>query len=138
MAKRRKRYFKGTPKKQRFESKAVVDKPKEEEVKATPRPKRVSRKRTTVKVSRPKVEYREMVYLGTADTSTVVGAVTGRKYSFGKDAYGMPKPTKVDEKDYQGVLALKGKGCSRRDPTALFISKTDWELEIAQAKRVNR
>ncbi len=131
----KRRRYGSTPKKSRFRSKTVAEKPKEEKKDTPPR---VTPKKTTVKPSRPRVIYRELVYLGTADVSTVKGAVTGRRYSSNKDAYGMPKPTKVDERDYQGVLALRGKGCSRRDPAALFTSKTDWELEIAQTRRANR
>lgn len=83
------------------------------------------------------VKYREVVYLGTADKATVKGVVTGKKYTFLKDKYNMPVSTKVDEKDYPGIVVLKGKGCARRDPTALYMSKNDWNLEIAVARVVN-
>ena len=95
-------------------------------------PKKIARK-----IVRTRVKYRELVYLGTADKATVKGAVTGKKYDFFKDKYNMPVPTKVDEKDYPGIVALKGKGCVRRDPTALYMSKNDWNLEIESAKSVN-
>ena len=94
--------------------------------------------KTTSKVISSRVIYREVVYLGTADKSSVLGLVTGKKYEFFKDKYKMPKPTKVDERDYPGVIALKGKGCVRRDPNALFVSKQDWDLEIAGARSANR
>ena len=81
--------------------------------------------------------YRQVVYVGTSERSTVVGKVTGKRYVFLKDTYHMPIPTRVDEKDYPGVLALRGKGCTRRNPEAIFISKDDWDLELESARRVN-
>jgi hypothetical protein len=89
-------------------------------------------------IEKPKVKYRELVYLGTADKAVVIGAVTGKKYEFFKDKYRMPISTKVDEKDYPGIVALKGKGCARRDPAALYMSKNDWDLEIKTAREGNR
>ena len=85
-----------------------------------------------------KVKYREVVYLGTADQATIRGAVTGNRYDFFKDKYRMPIPTKVDEKDYPAIIVLKGKGCARRDPAALYMSKNDWNLEIEAVRAVNR
>jgi len=85
-----------------------------------------------------KSSYREVVYVGTANISTARGAVTGTKYEFFKDNFGMPQVTLVDESDYPGIIAIKGKGCVRRNPDALFVSKSEWELEIAEAKQVNR
>jgi len=87
---------------------------------------------------KPNVRYREVVYLGTADKSVVLGSVTKKKYEFYKDKYKMPIPTRIDERDYPGIVALKGKGCARRDPSALYMSKLDWDLEIEQAKVVKR
>jgi len=95
-------------------------------------------KEVIVKPKQDRVQYRQVVYVGTADEATVKGAVTGKKYSFFKDKYKMPNPVSVDEKDYPGVIALKGKGCARKDPNALFMSKQDWDLEIAEARSVNR
>ena len=111
------------------------EEPTEDEVKVVSRPKKIIRR--TSKTDKPQVSYRKVVYVGTADISTVRGAVTGNKYSFTKDKYGMPKATNVDERDYSGIIALKGKGCTRRDPQALFLTEQDWDLEIAEAKRVN-
>jgi len=110
----------------------------ETEIKEVEKPKIEEPKKVIVKPIQIKVKYREVVHVGTADKATVKGIVTGKKYSFFKDAYGMPKPTKVDERDYPGVIILKGKGCARRDPNALFMSKQDWDLELAEAKTVNR
>jgi len=124
------------------EARAIIEKPRDEEettedeVKVISRPKKIVR-RSTTKSKKPRISYRKVVYVGTADTSTVRGAVTGNKYSFVKDAYKMPAATNVDERDYPGIIALKGKGCARRDPQALFMTEQDWNLEIADAKRVN-
>ena len=85
-----------------------------------------------------KTKYREIVYLGTADKAVVKGSVTNKKYEFFKDKYKMPKPTKVDEKDYPGIIVLKGRGCARKDPSALYMSKLDWDLEIEEGKASNR
>lgn len=109
---------------------AKIEEAKEAEIKE---PKKVIEKPKQIKI-----QYRQVVYVGTADKSTARGMVTGKKYEFFKDKYGMPKPTKVDEKDYPGIIALKGKGCARRDPNALFMSKQDWDLEIVEAGTVNR
>ena len=95
-------------------------------------------KKVTRKIVRPRTKYREVVYLGTADQATVRGSVTGKRYEFFKDKYRMPKSTKVDERDYPGVIALKGKGCARKDPTALYMSNLDWVLELEAAKVSNR
>jgi len=84
---------------------------------------------------KPKAKYREIVYTGTADKSTVIGMVTGRKYTFLKNEYGMPKPSKVDEKDYPGIVALKGRGCVRRDPSIIYMPKNEWDLDIAKARQ---
>ncbi len=107
----------------------------ENEVKVISRPKKIVRK--TSKTSKPRVSYRKIVYVGTADVSTVIGSVTGNKYSFLKDVYKMPIATNIDERDYPGIIALRGKGCARRDPQALFITEQDWDLEIAEATRGN-
>ena len=98
---------------------------------------KVDKVKVTRKITKSKVEYRELVYVGTADEATAIGAVTGKKYTFLKDKYKMPVPTKIDEKDYPGIVALKGKGCARRDPTALYMSKLDWNLELEEAKVAN-
>ena len=85
-----------------------------------------------------KVKYREVIYLGIADKAIIRGKVTDKIYKFLKDKYNMPISTKVDEKDYPSIITLKGKGCIRRDPAALYMSKYDWNLEIEAAKAVNR
>lgn len=95
-------------------------------------------RKVTRKPSRVRVQYRQVVYVGTADKSTVKGSVTGKKYEFFKNECGMPKAIKVDEKDYPGIVVLKGKGCARRDPNALFMSKQDWDLELEEARVGNR
>jgi len=141
MDKQKRRTYYPKPK-EKVNAKASIEKPehkeevKENEVRVISRPKRIVRKRTT-KFSKHKVSYRKIVYVGTADKSTVKGAVTGNKYSFVKDRYKMPIATNVDERDYPGIIALKGKGCARRDPHALFITEQDWNLEISEAKRAN-
>lgn len=124
--------------KEKVNAKAIIEKPSDEEkdeVKVISRPKRIVRR--TSKIAKPKVSYRQVVYVGTADKSTVKGAVTGRKYSFTKNEYKMPIATNIDERDYPGIIALKGKGCARKDPQALFLTEQDWDLEIAEAKRGN-
>lgn len=147
MSKKNKSY--SSENEERVEAQAVIEEPKdvvesqepeetkdEDEVTVVSRPKKIVRKGTT-NSSKPQVKYREVVYLGTADKSTVKGAVTGNKYTFTKDEYDMPIAINVDERDYPAVIALKGKGCARRDPRALFMNKQDWDLEIASAKRAN-
>jgi len=42
------------------------------------------------------------------------------------------------KKDYPGIISLKGKGCARRNPTALYMSKIDWNLEIEADRSSNR
>lgn len=135
---RRKRKYSFKPKyKEKIKAKATIAnrEDKEDEVKVISRPKKIIRR--TTKASKSRVSYRQVVYVGTADTSTVRGAVTGKKYTFGKDKYKMPIATKIDERDYPGIIALKGKGCARSDPQALFLTEQDWDLEIAEAKRGN-
>lgn len=90
-----------------------------------------------VKSSTPEVKYREVVYLGIAKLCERLGAVTGNQYLFSKDSYGMPVATQVDEKDYPGLISEKGKGCARRDPETLFMSKLEWDLELQQARIAN-
>jgi len=121
---RKKRKFHRTIKGKKTAIRSSFDKVKVKEPKIKVEPKRVTRK-----IIRPRVQYREIVYVGTANKSTVVGKVTGKKYTFLKNAYNMPKPTKVNESDCLGILAIKGKGCARRNPEALFMSKLDWDLE---------
>ncbi len=120
--------------KEEIEAKAIIEK-STDEVKVISRPNKIARRSSKAKKSQ--VSYRQVVYVGTADTSKVIGAVTGKVYKFLKDEYKMPIATNVDEKDYSGIIALKGKGCARRNPQALFITEQDWNLEIAEAKRGN-
>ncbi len=94
--------------------------------------------KVTRKIVQSVVKYREVVYLGTADKASVKGMVTGKKYEFFKDKYKMPAPTKVDEKDYPGIISIKGKGCARRKPSALYMSKIDWNLELEADMASNR
>jgi len=90
-----------------------------------------------VKKQVPDVKYREVVYLGIADQCQRIGVVTGNTYTFHKDSYGMPQAIQVDERDYPGFIAEKGKGCARRDPSIIFMSKLEWDLEIEQARIAN-
>ena len=90
-----------------------------------------------VKSSSHEVKYREVVYLGVAKEAERIGAVTGNSYIFKKDSYGMPVATQVDEKDYAGLIAEKGRGCARRDASILFMSKLEWDLELEQARIAN-
>lgn len=83
------------------------------------------------------VKYREVVYLGVADTCERVGAVTGVRYTFVKDSYGMPMATHVDERDYPSIISERGRGCARRDASLVFMSKLEWDLEIEQARVAN-
>lgn len=85
----------------------------------------------------PDVKYREVVYLGVADECKRIGVVTANTYTFHKDSYGMPEAIQVDERDYPGFIAEKGKGCARRDPSIIFMSKLEWDLEIEQARILN-
>ena len=93
------------------------------------------RRKRKPRIEKVKLKYREIVYTGTADKSTVIGIVTGKKYIFLKNEYGMPKPVKVDEKDYPGIIALKGKGCVRRVPSVVYMPKNEWDLDIAKARQ---
>ena len=86
----------------------------------------------------PTVKYREVVYLGVADEAERIGAVTGTRYIFTKDKYRMPVPTQVNERDYPAIIAEKGRGCARRSPEILFMSKIEWDLELEQARVANR
>jgi len=86
----------------------------------------------------PTVKYREVVYLGVADEAERIGAVTGTRYIFTKDKYRMPVPTQVNERDYPAIIAEKGRGCARRSPEILFMSKIEWDLELEQARMANR
>ena len=83
------------------------------------------------------VKYREVVYLGIADEAERIGAVTRNIYIFKKDIYKMPVSTQIDERDYPGLIAEKGKGCARRNASILFMSKLEWDLEIEQARVAN-
>jgi hypothetical protein len=85
----------------------------------------------------PEVKYREVVYLGIADICERLGAVTGNRYRFTKDTYGMPKAEYVDERDYPAIISERGRGCARRDPALMFMSKLEWDLELQQARIAN-
>jgi hypothetical protein len=50
----------------------------------------------------------------------------------------MPVPTQVNERDYPAIIAEKGRGCARRSPEILFMSKIEWDLELEQARAANR
>lgn len=89
-------------------------------------------------ISEPESHTIELVYLGTSEKATVKGKVTGAKYTFSKDVYGMPQATTVDERDSSGILALEGKACCGKSPNKLFVTKQEWELEINKAKKFNR
>ena len=92
----------------------------------------------TVKKKVVEVKYREVVYLGVADEAECIGAVTGIQYIFRKDKFRMPVSTQVNERDYPAIVAEKGKGCARKSPEILFMSKIEWNLELEQAKVANR
>lgn len=85
-----------------------------------------------------KVETRDVAYVGTADVATRFGVVTGNKYRFIKDRLGTPIATIVAEEDYPALVSEKGRGCARRDPEALFMSKLQWDLDVQMAKEGNR
>ena len=123
--------------KQVDEEKVKEVKTSEEEVKVVSRPKKVIQRRGAIKSKKHKVSYRKVVYVGTADKSIVKGAVTGNKYVFNKDKFKMPIAVEIDERDYPAMIALKGKGCVRKDPEALYITEQNWDLGIAEAKRTN-
>lgn len=94
-------------------------------------------KKPIVKSKAYEVKYREVIYLGISEEAERIGAVTGNQYVFKKDRYGMPEPTQVDERDYPGLIAEKGKGCARRDASILFMSKLEWDLELEQSRIAN-
>src|SRR3972149_10607863 len=50
-------------------------------------------------VSAPESHTVLVVYMGTSEKATVKGLVTGQKYTFYKDVYGMPQAQPVDERD---------------------------------------
>ena len=91
----------------------------------------------TIKTYNNEVKYRGVIYLGIANEAERIGKVTGNIYIFKKDVYKMPIPVQIDERDYIGLIAEKGKGCARRDASILFMSKLEWDLEIEQARIAN-
>lgn len=107
-------------------------------------PKRRQRKKTKTapevsqSTRKPRATERGVVYLGVANNAKRVGAVTGKPYSFVKDSLGMPVSTNVDERDYPALVAERGKGCARRDPEAIFMSRLSWDTELQLAKESNR
>jgi len=84
------------------------------------------------------IRFRDVVYLGVSEEAERIGAVTGKHYIFRKDNYGMPVHTRVNGKDYPAIIAEKGKGCALRDPSALFMDRITWNLEIDAARFGNR
>lgn len=104
---------------------------------AVEKPEEKVEEKPVVKSSAFEVKYREVVYLGIANEAERIGAVTGNIYIFRKNAYDMPEPAQVDERDYPGLVSEKGKGCARRDASILFMSKLEWDLEIEQARLAN-
>ena len=86
----------------------------------------------------PENQMIELVYLGLADKSTVVGKVSGIRYEFYKDHYGMPKASSVDERDVSSIVVLKGKACCGKIPDRLFATKVEWDVELQEAKRANK
>ena len=100
--------------------------------------KELPKKTPIVKKKVIEVKYREVVYLGVADEAERIGAVTGTQYIFRKDRYRMPVATQVNERDYSAIVAEKGRGCARKSPEILFMSKIEWNLELEQARVANR
>jgi len=84
------------------------------------------------------IKTKEVVYLGISRKAERIGAVTGKTYTFLKDKYKMPIATEVDERDYPALVSEKGKGCARRHPEALFMSKLQWDVDLQMAKTANR
>jgi hypothetical protein len=107
----------------------IIEEPKIEETKVEEKP--------IVEEKYDDIRYRDVVYLGISREAERTGFVTGNKYVFRKDSYGMPQSTKVDERDYNGLIAEKGKGCARRDASIMFMSKLEWDLELEQARLAN-
>jgi hypothetical protein len=137
MAKKNKEEFKEKLDSEQPEIKPV-DSPSEEEIaKSQPEEPVVETEAPVVKRNVPEIKYREVVYLGVADEAERIGAVTSNSYLFHKDNYGMPQATEVDERDYPGLISEKGRGCARRDPQILFMSKMEWDLELEQARIAN-
>jgi len=95
------------------------------EQKSTPQPPKIE------------VKYRDVVYVGVSEEAARFGAVTKTEYIFLKDKFGMPTPTKVDEKDYDALIAENDACCGRKDKK-VFISKFDWDMEIERFRRSNR
>ena len=87
------------------------------------------------------VKYIEVVYVGISDEASRVGIVTGATYDFYKDRYKMPTPTLVSEQDVQALLLETGRACGgcphRQDPSPLFMTKLEWDLDIARLKVQN-
>ena len=87
------------------------------------------------------VKYVEIVYVGISDEASRVGIVTGAHYDFYKDRYKMPTPTLVSEQDVSALLLETGKGCipcrHGQDPSRIFMTKAEWDLDIARAKVQN-
>jgi len=87
------------------------------------------------------INYIEIVYIGISDEASRIGIVTGKVYDFYKDRYKMPIPTLICEQDVNSLLLETGKGCIScrhgQDPTPLFMTKAEWDLDIAKAKVQN-
>ena len=139
MGKNKKRYF---DKQNQFgnENIGVPDDspPMDEEIKVEELEEKPKEEEPTIKKEIPEVKYREVVYLGVSEEAERIGVVTGIHYIFRKDRYGMTQPTNVDERDYPAIVAEKGRGCARRSPEIMFMSKIEWELELEQARQANR
>lgn len=104
--------------------------------------KRKTTLKSTIKTTKQKQSLEQetqlLVYLGTSEKATVTGKVTGNKYAFYRDAYGMPSPTTVNIKDSDSILAMQGKACCGKPPTQLFMTQLQWNADIARAKQINR
>lgn len=85
-------------------------------------------KKAVTKTTSERPDYEEVVYVGLADHATRKGSQTGKTYVFQRDKFGQPAPTKVHEDDVQALLAEKGKGCVRKKPQAVFMTKSAWDV----------
>ena len=79
-----------------------------------------------------------MVYVGDFQESERFGKVSGNRYIFNKDKFGLPIALEVDIRDKDALLAERGAGCATHDPTKLFMTLLQWNVELDRQRQVNR
>lgn len=100
--------------------------------------KRKQTKKTEIVKPSKTISTRDIVYIGTANQAVRKGIVTDKDYIFTKDRLGQPVPVAVDERDYPALISEKGRSCRGRDSEKLFMSKTNWDLELQLARLSNK